>query len=534
MKYSQDGWLDHLTGAIPIDARRNQTSMYTIALEGWRRGLKLKFYSIFEDQKKKYRYSLSDERKTHHFAGSGGDLITEEAFEICENKDEAHLFLEKANVPIPLSATFGSESSNEEIIQFAKKTHYPLVIKPTNASSGKGVISNIKNETVLKEAIQYVRDVLGFDEIILQEYVDGDEVRIYVLKDKVLGATNRRPANVVGNGESTIKMLIDQKNKLRQAVPHLHFRPIKIDKEVKKLIHEKGYTIDSIPRAGERVYLRRISNVSKGGEPVDITNQLTAEQKDIAVRAAMAIPGLPHCGIDMMISNEDKLSGKIIEINTRPGLGSHLFPIEGEARDIPKAIVDYYFPESQQRNKKTSKLYFDFGTILNTLKNGTVVQLEVPPAKLENIEAVKYIVSTELELKRYYNWFRKQASINDFYGFIKELEQDKFEMVIAAENKDDIDQFKEKWRKVYGHRLNIEKEEQWEAPVKLCFELISDSNFLSTVELDIKLKELKKSVLSSEKENERLKRRIQLTEESKAWRVTKPIRMITGLLKRSQ
>ncbi|MFA1821447.1 hypothetical protein ACDX78_14935 [Virgibacillus oceani] len=532
MKYKQDNWLPHLMEAVPLEARRNQISMYTIALEGWRRGLHLKFYSKFENHKLQIRYSLSNGEKTHHFSGSGGDLITEKAFEICESKSETYSYLTKAGVPIPLGSKFNGDAADEDIIQYAKQIKFPLVLKPTNASSGKGVVSNIKNSALLNEAVEYVRGKLGYREVILEQYVIGEEVRVYVLDNQVLGAGNRRPANVVGDGVNTIQTLIEKKNEQRKQSPHLYFRPIKIDKDLKNIIQQSNYTIDSIPKNGEWVYLRKVSNISKGGEPIDITEKLSAEQKNIAINAAKAIPGLPHCGVDMIINSNDNTDVKVIEVNTRPGIGIHLFPIEGTARDLPKEIIDYYFPETKTMDAKDSNLYFDFESILNTLKEMSTVKVEVPPAGLNQLVAIKYIIEadfkeSDIELKQFHQWMQKRVYAHELHGYINEIHRGKYEMVLAGEDKNKIEEFKEVWTNNKGFPVNIEKEEEWNNPIKLGFELISDARMLSVVELESKLKEINNEIRKADNENRRLEHRMKLMKESKAWKVTKPLRMVT-------
>ena len=527
MKYKQDRWLPHIAQAVPIEARRNQISMYTIALEGWRRGLHLKFYSTFKDQKLHIKYSLSNREKTHHFSGSGGDLITEKAFEICESKSETYRHLTKAGVPIPLGSKFNAEAADEDIIQYAKQIKFPLVLKPTNASSGKGVVSNIKNRAQLYDAIQYVRGQLGYREVILEQYVIGEEVRVYVLDNQVLGAGNRRPANVVGDGVNTIQTLIEQKNEQRKQSPHLYFRPIKIDKDLKNIIQQLNYTIDSIPKKGEWVYLRKVSNISKGGEPIDITDQLSGEQKAIAVKAAKAIPGLPHCGVDMIINSNDNTDAKVIEVNTRPGIGIHLFPIEGKAKNISKDLIDYYFPETKTIDAKESNLYFDFESILNTLKELSTVQVEVPPAGLNRLVAIKYTIAADFELKQFHQWLQKRIYAHGLHGFIDEIHRGQYELVLAGEDTNKIEAFKEIWTNHKGFPVIIEKEENWDHPIKLGFELISDARMLSVVELESKLKEINNEIRKADNENRRLEKRMKLMEESKAWKITKPLRMVT-------
>src|SRR5699024_6537913 len=157
----------------------------------------------------------------------------------------------------------------------------------------------------------------------------GEEFRIYVIEDKVLGAMNRRPANITGDGIQTVRQLIHEKNEMRKLNPHLTSRLIKIDREIEVLLEEKEYDLNWIPKYGEVVYVREKSNLSTGGEAVDVTDALTDELKEIAINAGKAIPGLKHYGVDMIVS-DDRKEGVILEVNTRPGLGGHLFPGEGK------------------------------------------------------------------------------------------------------------------------------------------------------------------------------------------------------------
>src|SRR5690625_5761807 len=89
-------WLLHLEGAVPESGQGKRISTYTVALEGWRRGLDLKFYSVFEDRNKlKVRYSLANGDKVHHFSLSMGDRVSDEAFNICDDKDATKRYLDR-------------------------------------------------------------------------------------------------------------------------------------------------------------------------------------------------------------------------------------------------------------------------------------------------------------------------------------------------------------------------------------------------------------------------------------------------------
>src|SRR5690625_2629133 len=89
MAQSEFKWMPHHEGAIPPSGQGERISTYNVALEGWRRGLKLEFYSVFEEEtKQKLRYSLSNADRKHHFQLSMGDKVTHGAFDIFRDENE--------------------------------------------------------------------------------------------------------------------------------------------------------------------------------------------------------------------------------------------------------------------------------------------------------------------------------------------------------------------------------------------------------------------------------------------------------------
>src|SRR5690606_30809451 len=103
---------------------------------------------------------------------------------------------------------------------------------------------------------------------------------------------------------------------------------------------------------GERVFLRENSNISTGGDSVDVTDELPQEIKEIAIKALKVVPGLPHGGVDIIINKnapEGKVEGVVIELNPVPQIGSLVFPMIGKARDVTGAIIDFYFPETKNK-----------------------------------------------------------------------------------------------------------------------------------------------------------------------------------------
>lgn len=205
-------WLKHIETSIPEEAYGYPVSMYSVALEGWRRGLSLSFRNNFR-VKAVTPYILSGYGKEIEFTGTRSNLVKRKAINICCNKEITKQYLLNSGVMTPNGEVFDQQTNNTTIVTYANDLGYPVVLKPTNESGGKGVIANITNESKLKNALTYVRSELGHSKVMLEKYVDGQDYRIYVIGDKAVGAFYRTPANVVGDGKHTIKQLFQLKRK---------------------------------------------------------------------------------------------------------------------------------------------------------------------------------------------------------------------------------------------------------------------------------------------------------------------------------
>lgn len=530
MQFYKEEWLPHLNQAIPPEAKRNRISLYLIALEGYRRGLTLTFYNeVNQEQNRKLIYSLSTENSIHYFNESSGDANTDEAFYICGNKGLTEDYLQQNNVPIPKGKVFTNEHAMEEVIDYANKLTYPLVAKPTDGSGGRGVFANINNEQELQTALKTIWNQLEFKEILVQQHVIGDEIRVYVLGDAVLAAANRVPANIIGDGEQTINQLIRNKNELRKSTPHLFHRPIKIDNEVRRLISEANYTLDTVLPNGERLFLREISNISTGGDPVDVTDELTIEQKNIAIQATKAIPGLTHSGVDIII-NPDTNATTVLEVNTRPGIGSHIFPIEGQARDIPKALIDYYFPETIDIPLK-EKIYFDLQGVFDALNSGTINELALVAPSSESVKAKKYIINTNLSPLQFHSKIKRYIIENNINGKIIILNDDQIVIITAHQNESKLAEFLS-FLRARTSLLQIKhiEEEAYDKTLQIGFHVEDGLHSKSTVELESEQKQAIKDFKIVEKEVKRLNKRINHMKKSNSWKITAPLRLVSSKL----
>lgn len=418
---------------------------YLIALEGWRRGLELKWYrdqsdlcemNVLPGRTSGRFFSLSDGNKTHYFFASRGDKVSNEAASICRNKSLTKKLLKKAGINVPIGGSFEDE---HELLRFATKIGYPVVLKPQSGSMGRGVFVNLQSENELKKAIQQIRRNTEYKELIIEKFYQGDEYRVYVVGNKVIGAIKRVPANVIGDGIHSIRELIEIKNKNRKLNPYLSIKPIKIDSQVRDMLKKKGYTLDSVPEKNEKIFLRNMSNLSQGGDPIEATDELTDEVKELAVNALKALPSMDHGGLDIIVDPDNPNEGTVLEINSKPEISFHLYPLSGNPKDIPSAIIDYYFPDTINKFKSTA--FFDYKSILKPLNNRAVEELKISDAPSTNCFKKTFLVQGKVINVGYMSYIKRQALKNKLYGECKRDGKNVKITIIGSES-GQIDAFK--------------------------------------------------------------------------------------------
>ena len=163
--------------------------------------------------------------------------------------------------------------------------------KTTNYGLGISIFKEGANDEDYQKALQ-----LAFKEdssVLIEEFIKGTEYRFFVLNDQVLAVLLRIPANVIGDGKHTIEELVMQKNRnpLRGRDHRTPLELIQLGELENLMLKGQGYEMDSIPQKDEIVYLRENSNVSTGGDSIDVTDQIPDDYKKIAVDAVCC----PRC-----------------------------------------------------------------------------------------------------------------------------------------------------------------------------------------------------------------------------------------------
>ncbi|WP_059102766.1 ATP-grasp domain-containing protein [Shouchella shacheensis] len=537
MEENRAGWLPHLSKEVVSHVEGNLLDAYAVSLEGWRRGLTLRWHvkdsEMFSEMTTWYvdrpgqLFSLTSKERTHYFFRTRGDKVTNHAVEIGKNKEKTKQVIQNQGIAVPSGKHFDKDQSDESIFNYVHLIGYPVVLKPTNGSFGRGVITNIRNNEELEDALIYVRAELSYKDVVVEQYIPGREYRIYVVGDRVVGAINRIPPNVIGDGKNSLHTLINKKNKERAKNPRLISCPITINQELETFIDRKGYSLASILEKGERIFLNEKSNVSTGGDPVDVLDELPDEIKTTAVKALKAVQGLEHGAVDLIIHPDRALAeaGVVLELNPTAQIGGLLYPIQGKARDIPGEIIDYYFPETKTDGHRKPNIYFGLQEVLTPLSNKTARITEVASIVPSQLYGKKCTIIGEVDHD--YFRLRKAALDRDLSGSIYKIKDNKTEVVIAGFDEVHVDHFKDVVNDIYSsERLDV-REETWEQPVKLGFHIHGDMDEMLTT-----LQAMQKDLAQSKREKKILEKQYRKMLNSRIWRVTGPLRKLSSFVKK--
>ncbi len=265
--------------------------------------------------------------------------------DIACNKELTKTILHEYGIPVPGGKVVNSE---QEALEYSEKLGYPVVVKPNYGSHGIGVSLNLKNPQEVLEAYRIAKEYE--DTVLVEKYIKGSYYRVLVVGDKVVAASHRISARVMGDGIKTIGELINKENSnpLRGEGHEKPLTKINIDKVAEQYLKKQGFTLDYVPGEGEIVYLRENDNLSTGGVAIDVTDEVHETNKKIIAQAARTI-GLDVAGVDISTVDISKpiteTGGAIIEVNAAPGIRMHHYPYQGTSRNVAKAIVDMLFPE---------------------------------------------------------------------------------------------------------------------------------------------------------------------------------------------
>jgi cyanophycin synthetase len=266
------------------------------------------------------------------------------AVELASDKEETNRILAHLGLPVPRQRLV---QRDDDAVAAAERIGYPVVVKPFNANHGRGISIHLTTEEQVRTAFEVARE--HSRSVIVESFITGEDHRMLVVNGELVAVSKRVPGHVVGDGVHTVEQLMEEVNRdPRRGIGHEKvLTRLVLDHQAETLLAKKGYTRDTVPADGERVFLRSTGNLSTGGTATDVTDIVHPDNVEMAERAVKAI-GLDVGGVDFLTTDITEsykdIGGAICEINAAPGYRMHMAPSEGRPRDVAGPTLDMLFP----------------------------------------------------------------------------------------------------------------------------------------------------------------------------------------------
>ena len=259
------------------------------------------------------------------------ELTSAVAMSRCDDKQVTRRLMAAAGVTVPAQILASARANGP----FLEK-HGRVVVKPARGEQGRGVTVDVRRPEELDRAFAAARHY--GDDVLVEEMVQGTDLRLVVIGHEVVAAAIRKPPEIVGTGEHSVRDLIEKQSRRRAAATGGESR-IPIDEETERVVKSQGFDLDQVLPAGERIVVRRTANLHTGGTIHDVTERVHPHLVEVAVRATRALD-IPVAGIDLMVPDVERPEYAFIEANERPGLANH------EPQPTAERFVDLLFPHT--------------------------------------------------------------------------------------------------------------------------------------------------------------------------------------------
>ena len=261
------------------------------------------------------------------------ELTTAVAMSRCQDKRVTLKLLAGAGLSVPRQVSAEDEAGWQALLATCRA----VVVKPVEGEQGKGISVDLRSGEEVREAIARARQFC--DRVIVEQFCEGEDLRIVVIDQQVVAAAVRRPPVVVGDGRSTVRELVERQSRRRAAATGGESR-IPLDAETLRCVAAQGHALDSVLPPDCRLQVRKAANLHTGGTIHDVTAVLHPALREAAEAAARTLD-IPVTGLDFLVPAVDGADYVIIEANERPGLANH------EPQPTAERFIDLLFPRTR-------------------------------------------------------------------------------------------------------------------------------------------------------------------------------------------
>ncbi len=174
--------------------------------------------------------------------------------DVASDKSLTNRLLDSAGLPVPRADVVDTE---EGAVTVARRLGFPCVVKPLDGNHGRGVHLDLRSDDAVRAAFHGALAQSRSGVVVVETYVAGNDYRCLVIGGRVAAIAERVPASVVGDGEHTVRELVDIANAdPRRGIGHEKvLTRIKLDEAAEELVGAQGFGLDDVPPDGTRIKL---------------------------------------------------------------------------------------------------------------------------------------------------------------------------------------------------------------------------------------------------------------------------------------
>ncbi len=265
---------------------------------------------------------------------------------IAKDKVITNALLGAAGLPVPAEMLLHAKDYDRQAAEKFIMCYEKTVLKPLDGAHGKGITMGVSSMVELDKAIANARNYSTRIRMVLQEQLEGIDIRVVCMDYKYVNAMTRTPAAVTGDGEHSVRELIDIVNSRddRGFNYSASLNMIQLDRVVEYLGED---ALSSVPEAGRAVQVIGVANIGMGGIRKNVRDDVSAELRAMAEKVSRVLQ-LPLCGVDFIVKkspaiNDDvaSLDPRIIEVNTCPTLTVYEDLKSSEQVEVIDKYLDY-------------------------------------------------------------------------------------------------------------------------------------------------------------------------------------------------
>ena len=289
----------------------------------------------------KKHIEIGDGKTKLKFAGAVSNLNKSRPRHLAMNKRKCSSLLRELDIPVPKYQNYPGLKSEKDVERIINNLSipYPLVVKPACGQSGVHIHVGIENESQLRKVLKSYIDLhhrkIKCDEVMVEEFVRGDNYRVLCYEDRILDIIKREIPYVIGDGKTSLGDLIKEWNTYRE---EFELYPMKVDWEYLK---KQGIDRSTVIEDGIKFTVKQICGCCVCNYvKIDINSVHPKYLEDF--KRVNKVTGLKFSGLDVIATDLSRYpNAKINEVNSAPSMRCHYFRDEGyldRHRDLSIAI----------------------------------------------------------------------------------------------------------------------------------------------------------------------------------------------------